>query len=93
MPCLELEIPCSGLPFDHVIEPSGPSGAAPKGAPCTCGEMIRPQNFFKKIIDFLPDFKGNFFGLRKNLLRLGVRLGRVLDLGGRDSKCSDIYSQ
>ena len=73
-----------------MIDPSGPSGAAPKGASCTCGEMIRPQNFFKKIVDFLPDTKGNFFGLRENLLRC-VRLGGVLDLGGRDSKCSDIY--
>ena len=51
MPYLELEIPCSGLSFDHVIDPSGPSGAAPKGAPCTCGEMIRSQNFFKKTVD------------------------------------------
>ena len=57
MPCLELEIACSGLAFDHVIDPSGPSGAAPKGAPCTCEEMIRSQNFFKKIVDFLLDSK------------------------------------
>ena len=57
MPCLELEIACSGLAFDHVIDPSGPSAAAPKGAPCTCGEMIRSQNFFKKIVDFLLDTK------------------------------------
>ena len=57
MPCLELEIACSGLALDHVIDPFGPSGAAPKGAPCTCGEMIRSQNFFKKIVDFLLDAK------------------------------------
>ena len=57
MPCLELEIACSGLAFAHVINPSGPSGAAPKGTPCACGEMIRSQNVFKKIVDFLLDTK------------------------------------
>ena len=71
MPCLELEIACSGLAFDHVIDPSGPSGAAPKGAPCTCGEMIRCQNFFKKIVDVLlvvmckKLFFFDFFGLSR----------------------------
>ena len=46
-----------GLCSRDQSRPSEPSGAAPKGAPCTCGEMIRSQNFFKKIVDFLLDTK------------------------------------
>lgn len=57
MPFLELEIACSGLPFDHVIDPLGPSDAALKDAPHSGGDSIRFENFFKKIFDFLPDTK------------------------------------
>ena len=57
MPFLELEIACSGLPFDHVIDPLGPSDAALGDAPHSGGDSIRFQNFFNKIFDFLPDTK------------------------------------
>ena len=57
MPFLELEIACSGLPFNHVIDPLGPSERGPDDAPYTRYDSIRFQNFFKKIFDFLPDTK------------------------------------
>ena len=57
MPFLELEIACSGLPFDHVIDPLGPSDAALQDASHSGGDSIRFENFFKKIFDFLPDTK------------------------------------
>ena len=57
LPFLELEIACSGLPFDHVIDPLGSSDAALEDAPHSGGDSIRLENFFKKIVDFLPDTK------------------------------------
>ena len=54
---LELEIACSRLPFDHVIDPLGPSKAALYNAPHSCRELWGFQNFFKKLFDFLPDTK------------------------------------
>ena len=57
MPFLELEIACSGLPFDHVIDPLGPSDAALGDAPHSGDEMSGFENFFNKIVDFLPDTK------------------------------------
>ena len=57
MAFLELEIACSGLPFDHVIDPLGPSERGPDDAPYTRYDSSRFENFFNKILDFLPDTK------------------------------------
>ena len=59
MPFLELEIACSGLPFDHVIDPLGPSEArTPRRYTLhEVGSLWGFENFFKKVFDFLPDTK------------------------------------
>ena len=58
IPCLELEIACSGFPFDHRTVPAGPSCPEPEDTPHPWWREDMNRKIFKEKVRFASSTQG-----------------------------------